>query len=169
MWIQRGFSLIELLIVVAIILVIAAIAIPHLLQARISANEASAVSSIQAIRTAEVAYYNAYPNVGYAASLANLGGGAPCTPSALTACVLDNSLANAGPLTPGKSGYVFAATGAFSGVMNTNYVAAAMPVSYGHSGFRLYCQTDDGLLRSTMAAGAMPTTPLLCNGIPPSP
>jgi len=64
---QRGFSLVELLIVVAIILVIAAIAVPNLLKARIAANEASAVSSVREIKTSEMLYYNTYPNLGYAA------------------------------------------------------------------------------------------------------
>src|SRR5205807_7008719 len=69
-----GFSLIELLIVVAIILIIAAIAIPNLLRARIAANEASAVSAIRTINTAEVTYATGFPTTGYAAALANLGG-----------------------------------------------------------------------------------------------
>ena len=64
---QKGFSLIELLIVVAIILIIAAIAIPNLLRARMAANEASAVASIRTINTAEVTYNSTYPTVGFCA------------------------------------------------------------------------------------------------------
>ena len=80
-----GFSLIELLIVVAIILIIAAIAIPNLLRARIAANEASAVSSIRTIVSAEATYQLAYPTVGFAATLAQLGpGGAGSTCSGPT-------------------------------------------------------------------------------------
>ena len=69
----KGFSLIELLIVVAIILIIAAIAIPNMLRARIAANEASAVASLRTISTAETTYASTYPSVGYTCSLTELG------------------------------------------------------------------------------------------------
>src|SRR5260221_404332 len=83
---QKGFSLIELLIVVAIILIIAAIAIPSLLKARMQANEASAAASIHAVNTSELAYSSAFPSIGFSASLANLGdGGATPCPGTATA------------------------------------------------------------------------------------
>jgi type IV pilus assembly protein PilA len=73
---QKGFSLIELPIVVAIILVIAAIAIPNLLRARIAANESGSASSIRTINTAQATYVSGDPTIGYASSLAALGPGA---------------------------------------------------------------------------------------------
>src|SRR5213595_2172935 len=87
---NKGFSLIELLIVVAIILIIAAIAIPNLLRARIAANESSAVSSVRTLNTAEVSYQTSYPAAGYSATLAILGpADAACTagPASTNACM----------------------------------------------------------------------------------
>ena len=107
---RRVFHLIELLIVVAIILIIAAIAIPNLLRARIAANESSSVSSVRTINTAEVTYLTAYPTVGYAATLVASGPGAgnqACAaggPTSLAACLLDSALAN-NIVAGGKSGY----------------------------------------------------------------
>src|SRR5213594_1359268 len=95
---SKGFSLIELLIVVAIILIIAAIAIPNLLRARMAANESSAVASIRTITTGEVTYQTAYPTVGFASAMLALGGplGAACIPSSAHACLIDAVLANNG-------------------------------------------------------------------------
>src|SRR2546426_10728056 len=92
---QQVFSLIELLIVVAIILIIAAIAIPNLLRARIAANESAAIASMRTIATAEVNYNITYAATGYAATLANLGAGGatPCLPTSASACLIDDSLA----------------------------------------------------------------------------
>jgi type IV pilus assembly protein PilA len=145
---RRGFSLIELLIVVAIILIIAAIAIPNLLRAKIAADEASAANSIRSINTAEFAYNASFPSSGYANSLANLGGISPCTPSAAAACLIDNVLATAIVGSAGKSGYVFAATGLVpNGAANLSFVSAASPIDYNRTGVRDFCSTEDGVMR----------------------
>src|SRR5262249_22135097 len=88
---QKGFSLIELLIVVAIILIIAAIPIPNLLRARMQANESSAVSSMHAVNTASISYSTLFPTVGFAPSLLALGDGAspPCPGNSSASCYLD--------------------------------------------------------------------------------
>ena len=138
---QEGFSLIELLIVVAIILIIAAIAIPNLLRARMAANESSAAASIRTINTGMVTYNSSYPTVGYAASLAVLGGVAPCTPSSTTACLIDSVLA-AGT----KSGFTFLATGA-GGPPAVTYYATAVPVVLNQTGTRSFCAFEDAVVR----------------------
>ncbi|HME35755.1 MAG TPA: prepilin-type N-terminal cleavage/methylation domain-containing protein [Candidatus Sulfotelmatobacter sp.] len=159
----KGFSLIELLIVVAIILIIAAIAIPNLLQARLAANEASAVGSISAIKSSEVTYTTAYPAIGYAPNIGALGGASPCTPSPITACLLDSFLSASIPGSGGKSGYVYLATGIVNAgaINNTAFVAAAAPVLVHSTGNHDYCSSNDGVLRSQLGSvGDVPVNTL---------
>src|SRR3569832_814425 len=89
---QKGFSLIELLIVVAIILIIAAIAIPNLLRSRIAANESSAVGSMRSINTAQVTYASSYPDTGFGANLTVLGPPSSGSVSSTNAGLVDNVL-----------------------------------------------------------------------------
>jgi type IV pilus assembly protein PilA len=138
---QKGFSLIELLIVVAIILIIAAIAIPNLLRARMAANESSAVASLRTINTAEITYNSSYPTVGYAANLLALGGVAPCTPSSTTACLIDSVLASGS-----KSGYGFTAVGA-GGPPAVQYYTTAVPLVLNQTGVRSFCSFEDAVIR----------------------
>jgi type IV pilus assembly protein PilA len=138
---KNGFSLIELLIVVAIILIIAAIAIPNLMRARMSANESSAAGSIRTINTGEVSYAAAYPTVGYTA-LASLGGASPCTPSTGTSCFVDNVLA--GGL---KEGYSFSAAGGTAvGGVNTTYTSLGSPLAVNETGTRSFCSDQTGVI-----------------------
>jgi type IV pilus assembly protein PilA len=137
---QKGFSLIELLIVVAIILIIAAIAIPNLLRARIAANESSAAASVRTIATAQITYQTSYPSTGYASSLAVLGGTVvPCVASATTGCIIDGTLSQGT-----KSGYTFASAG--TGTPATQFVSNALPVS-ASTGVKVFCGTEDNVVR----------------------
>jgi len=153
MRLTKGFSLIELLIVVAIILIIAAIAIPNLLHARLAANESSAVGSLHALQSAEITYFSNYPLVGYATAISNLGGVAPCTPSSTSACLVDSFLASAIPGSTGKAGYYYLATGVITGgaTLNTAYVVAAAPIVAHSTGNHDFCSNNDGVLRSQVA------------------
>ncbi len=145
---QKGFSLIELMIVVAIILIISAIAIPNLLQARSSANESAAVGALRTIDASMTVYQSTYPDTGYAAQLSDLGDGgvAPCAATATSACLIDSALQ-----TGVKSGYNFVVVG-MNGLPNTQYLSVATPVT----GNRSFCSMEDGVIRVDPAGGAIP-------------
>jgi len=153
---QEGFSLIELLIVVAIILIIAAIAIPNLLRSRMAANEASAVGSIRTINTSAVTYSSTYPNDGFPPSLAAMGGALPCTATSTNACLLDQVLAGGT-----KSGYTFVWTGD-GNTPSVGYTIVATPVTIGTTGQRQFFSDQSGVIRyAASGSGATAASPAL--------
>ena len=158
---QDGFSLIELLIVVAIILIIAAIAIPNLLRSKMAGNEASAVASLRTYNTSIVAYETTYTTAP-ATNLAQLGplSGGSTTPSSASADLVDSLL---GAAAPTKSGYAFSYT-PVSATPVTQYSILAKPSS-SSTGQRYFLTTQSGVIYQTSdgaipSIGAADTTPI---------
>jgi len=160
---KKGFSLIELLIVVAIILIIAAIAIPNLLRARIAANESSAVASIRTINTGQATYQMTFPGTGYSTTLAALGpsaatGCAATGPVVANACLIDWVLAQANTAATAKSGYYFGMGNPAGGPPNTDYTVGAAASNFNVTGVRGFCSNSDGVIRFTASLNGAPVT-----------
>jgi type IV pilus assembly protein PilA len=151
---QSGFSLIELLIVIAVVLILASIAIPTLLRSRIAANEASAVGSLRYINTAEVTYASTYPSIGFASDLGTLGPGpvVGAAPNSTNAILLDNVLGAASPGGAGvgnantKGGYRFYISGT-SGNPVSVYSSNGDPIVYDQTGKRYFYNDSSGVIR----------------------
>jgi type IV pilus assembly protein PilA len=167
---NRGFTLIELLIVITIILIIAAIAIPSLIQAKISADEASAVNSIRTLNTAQVSYQSVFPQVGYAATIAALGPAASTgcsTPSSANACLVDWVVAQATTPASPKAGYYFAEGVVTSGGVNSGYTIGGAPTGFNRSGVRGFCSNEDAGIHFIPALSGPPvTTAPACSAYP---
>jgi type IV pilus assembly protein PilA len=148
---QKGFSLIELLIVVAIILIIAAMAIPNLLRSKMSANEASAVGSLRTLNTAAITYSTTYG--GYPGTLTNMG---PATAATSTSADLIDSVLASGT----KSGYSFTwskgATDSNGNVLT--YAVNADPNARGTTGQRSFYTDQSGVIRSNTTGTASATS-----------
>jgi type IV pilus assembly protein PilA len=158
---QNGFSLIELLIVVAIILIIAAIAVPNLLRSRMAANESSAAGSERTIATSNVTYSTSY-NQGFAADLSQLGPGAGGGATSAQADLIDSTLGCAvGPCV--KSGYTFSYTsdptgGSAPSSPNNTYTVLATPSTANTTGVSYFCVDQSNVVRKDPAGAAAPST-----------
>lgn len=159
---ERGFSLIELLIVVAIILIIAAIAIPSFLHSKMAANESSAVYSIRTINTAQVTYAATYPTIGYATTLNTLAASAsnPNGVDSTNAGILDWVLGCTNVICP-KSGYNFQIPpGSATGTPVSSYSVWGTPITVGTTGNRGFCSDNMNPILYDPAGGNVCTQPL---------
>jgi type IV pilus assembly protein PilA len=161
---QKGFSLIELLIVVAIILIIAAIAIPNLLQARKRANESAAASTIRTLNTAQVSFSTNYPTVGYADTLTHLGPNTidctnPAKVDSTHACLIDDVLGCAGGGLCQKGAYDYNMQPAT--VAGADYFASAWPISSA-GGNKRFCSLTDAVVKTDTIA-TITTPPVLAD------
>lgn len=154
----KGFSLIELLIVVAIILIIAAIAIPNLLRSRMAANESSAVGSVRTINTAATTYNSTYGN-GYPSTLTEIGTTSATVASCNAGMFIDSILTSGT-----KSGYSFtmgpgsaavtAPPGCSTAGYTDGYYVTAVPTSDGVTGTRAFCTDQTGIIRFNLGGTA---------------
>ena len=157
----NGFTLMELLIVIAIILILMLMAIPTIGSLKKKANETSAINSMQVINKAEIQYESSFPTNGYACTLQALGGDpAAGAPSATSAQILQQDLASGY-----KSGYIFTIGNCTKVTINgqdryTGYTVTAVPETVGKTGDRGFCSDQFGTIKQDPAGGTNCSQPL---------
>ncbi len=158
---EAGFTLMELLIVISIMLILMLIAIPNFSSMKSQANETSAIQSLRAIYQAQIQYQTNFPSNGFACALSTLGGSASSgAPTAQSAQMLDTGLS-----TGQKSGYTFNLVNCTKVTVNnqdmyTGYEATAVPQAVGKTGHRGFCIDQQGEIKSDPAGGTNCTQPL---------
>jgi len=138
---SRGFSLIELMVVLAVAMILATLAIIHVLKARVLASETAAVGAVRTILQAQTSYAATYPELGYAPSLTALGPGSG-TPTAAAAGLVDSQLASGS-----RQGYTFALTASGSGGRNDAFELTAVPQAIGRTGNRGFCGDQTNVIK----------------------
>jgi len=153
---QKGFSLIELLLVVGVILIISAIAVPSFLRSRMRANEAAAVAAIRTIDAAAVTYSVSYPDLGFPTNLTSLGGADPCTASTTTACLVEDTIAQGA-----KSGYTFVWVGD-GATPSVSFTVTGAPLTAGSTGQSMYCSDQTAMIHLEFSgSGCTNASPVL--------
>lgn len=158
---EAGFTLMELLIVISIMLILMLIAIPNMLNLKASANETSAMQSLRAIQEAETQYATTYPANGFACSLSAMGGlSSAGPPNAQSAQLLQPDLAGGN-----KSGYTFNVTNCTKTTVNntdnyTSYEATAVPQAVGKTGHNGFCLDMSGQILKDPTGGTNCTVPV---------
>jgi prepilin-type N-terminal cleavage/methylation domain-containing protein len=172
---NKGFSLIELLIVVAIILIIAAIAIPNLMRAKIAANQSAAVGTLRTISSAEQTFSSTYSD-GFTLTIAQLGGPVAAVAGCANARLVDEVLSGANPANKSGYSFLFTANGvaalttgipASCGASgDTGFTESATPVTLNSTGNTAYCIDETGVIRLN-TAGVLIPAPCSTSGFPP--
>lgn len=158
---EAGFTLMELLIVMSVILILMAVAIPNYMNMRSQANETAALEELRTINSAEIQYQTNFPANGFACGLAQLGGDPKAgPPSPQGAQLIPADLASGY-----KSGYLFNVVNCTKVTVNnqdvyTSYEVTAVPQSVGKTGHRGFCMDQTGEIKADPAGGTNCTQPI---------
>lgn len=158
---QSGFTLMELLIVMSVILILMAVAIPNYMNMRSQANETAAMEELRTLNSAEIQYQTNYPANGFSCALSQLGGDPKAgAPSAQAAQLIPSDLASGY-----KSGYLFAITNCTKVNVNnkdvyTSFEVTAVPQAVGKTGHRGFCMDQTGEVKADPAGGTNCTQPI---------